>query len=74
MEVPKQKDRWDSPYFEVRYNEETPFAEIEDVLFNSEKKAKDPVATKIVLSERTLGKTARGQLRPRTRKASLRFD
>lgn len=32
MEVPKQGDRWDSPYFEVRYTESTPLNEIADVL------------------------------------------
>jgi protein KTI12 len=49
MEVPKQKDRWDSPYFEVRHNEKTPFEEIAEVLLFQDKKARDPTATKIVL-------------------------
>lgn len=44
------KDRWDSPLFEVRDTEPTPLKEIAQVILFEEKKAKDPISTKSVLS------------------------
>ena len=49
MEIPKQKDRWECPYFEIRFQEKTPLDEMAEVLFYAEKTAKDPVATKKVI-------------------------
>ena len=46
MEIPNQKNRWDSPLYEVRDNEATPLEEIADVLLFQEKKSKDPTSTK----------------------------
>ena len=46
MEVPNQLNKWDSPYFEVRYNEPTPLEEISETLLVMKNKSKDPVATK----------------------------
>ncbi|CAD8071886.1 unnamed protein product [Paramecium primaurelia] len=46
MEIPKQKDRWECPYFEIRFQEKTPLDEMAEVLFYAEKTAKDPIATK----------------------------
>ena len=47
MERPNPGNRWDTPLFELRFNEETPLADIAKVLISG-KKPRDPVSTKPV--------------------------
>jgi len=47
MEVPNQKNRWDSPLFQVREGEPTPCEEITRVILFEEKTSKDPVSTRL---------------------------
>ncbi|EGR33360.1 KTI12 chromatin associated, putative [Ichthyophthirius multifiliis] len=49
MEIPNQKNRWDSPLFHLRINEQTPCQEIANVLLFQTKKSKDPVSTAPVI-------------------------